>query len=75
MASDEQIGELPLAYAVALRLDRAGASPDLIATALGVEREAVPSVLELAQRKLAERLAHDDAKRPPAHPEQPAGRE
>ena len=45
---------LPLPYAIALRLREAGADRALIAHALGIEDEAVPTLLDVAQRKLAE---------------------
>lgn len=40
-------------YSVAIRLRDAGAPSELIAAGLGVEPEAVPSLLEVAQRKLS----------------------
>ncbi len=54
---------MPFPYAVALRLDAVGAGPDLIATALGVEPESVPLLLDVAHRKLADR---DNPGAPPA---------
>lgn len=56
MSPEDEIGKLPLAYAVALRLDAAGASNDVIADALGIEPDAVAGVLDVARRKLQERL-------------------
>ncbi len=53
----DAIAELAPAYAVALRLRDAGAGEDLIALALGVDPEAVPSVLGLADAKLATLMA------------------
>jgi hypothetical protein len=50
---------LPVPYAVALRLQDAGAGTALIGRALGIEEDAVPALLAVAHRKLAER-------RPPA---------
>jgi len=44
--------ELPLALAVALRLHAAGASKDLIATALAIEPEGVSAFLAVAEAKL-----------------------
>jgi hypothetical protein len=54
MALDDDLASMPLAYAVALRLEALGAEPELIAGALGIEREAVPMLLDVAHRKLAE---------------------
>lgn len=48
----EQIRQLPLALAVALRLRDAGAADELIAAALAIEAEGVASVLGLARAKL-----------------------
>ena len=44
--------ELPVALAIALRLRHAGASDELIATALGIEPEGVGSLLTVAEAKL-----------------------
>ncbi len=49
---DDAIDELPSTYAVALRLHEAGASNRVVAVALGTEPETVPTILELARRKL-----------------------
>lgn len=49
----DELGALPAAYAVALRLDRIGESHDRIAYALGLDAAAVPSLLVLARAKLA----------------------
>lgn len=46
------LDRIPLFYAVAVRLKDAGASSELIAAGLGVEPEAVPSLLEVAEGKL-----------------------
>lgn len=48
----EAIRQLPTAYAVALRLQDAGADDTLIAAALDVEPEAVGGLLEIAAAKL-----------------------
>jgi DNA-directed RNA polymerase specialized sigma24 family protein len=53
---EEALAELPVAYAVALRMSAAGVSTQLIAHAVGVEPEAVEPLLRLAHAKLAERL-------------------
>ena len=50
------LAELPVVYAVALRLSDAGLSTEMIAHAVGVAPEAVDPLLRLAQAKLAERL-------------------
>lgn len=47
------IGHLPTPYAVALRLHESGEPDEVIAEALGVDVTALPSVLELAEAKLA----------------------
>jgi hypothetical protein len=47
---EEALAELPVAYAVALRMSAAGVST------VGVEPEAVEPLLRLAHAKLAERL-------------------
>ena len=52
----DALGELPVAYAVALRLSDAGVSTQVIAQAVGVEVEAVGPLLRLARAKLAEVL-------------------
>lgn len=51
---DSLLPQLPLAYAVALRMHAAGASTADIATALGVEVGAVAALIEVGRRKLAE---------------------
>jgi hypothetical protein len=53
----EAVAELPITYAVALRLREAGATDGLIAAALDIEADAVESVLDLADAKLAALLA------------------
>jgi hypothetical protein len=55
MDREDQLRRLPHAHAVALRMRDAGASDTLIATALGIEREAVRPLLEIARAK-AERI-------------------
>ena len=52
MDPDFAYDELPLALAVALRLHAAGASKDLIATALAIEPEGVSAFLAVAEAKL-----------------------
>jgi len=53
---EQALAELPVVYAVALRLSDAGVSTEVIAHAVGVEPEAVDPLLRLAKAKLAERL-------------------
>ncbi len=48
----EAIRELPTAYAVALRLQDAGADDTMIAAALEIEPEAVGGLLDIAAAKL-----------------------
>jgi hypothetical protein len=47
------IDRLPTPYAVALRLWDSGMADDTIADALGIDPRSVPSLLELAEAKLA----------------------
>lgn len=54
MTEDEAISELPLAYAVALRLRRAQQTDEAIARALGVDEMALEPLLAIAEAKLAE---------------------
>ena len=61
MKRDDAIDELPSTYAVALRLHEAGASDEVIAVGLGTDPESVPTILELAHRKLDELVARVDA--------------
>ena len=56
MDRDDALELLPPLYAVALRLDDAGADTALIATATGIEIESVPSLVALAHTKLNELL-------------------
>ncbi len=49
----DHLDELPFPYAAALRLARAGASEEMIATALAIEPKGVPTLMQLAQAKLA----------------------
>ena len=48
------IAALPTAYAVIVRMDRAGRSDDEIATTLGVDADAVEGLRTVASRKLAD---------------------
>jgi hypothetical protein len=54
---DRALGELPLAHAVALRLQAAGADEQTIAAALGIDPAGVPALLAVAEAKLAAELA------------------
>jgi hypothetical protein len=58
--TDRALALLPQALAVALRLHRAGADAALIATALGIEPEGVPSLLIVAEAKLGHIVSADD---------------
>jgi hypothetical protein len=49
---DVLLRRLPTVYAVALRLDAAGASSETIGDALGVAPDAVPALLDIGRRKL-----------------------
>ena len=56
MERDDALELLPPLYAVALRLEDAGADTALIATATGIAIESVPSLVALAHTKLNELL-------------------
>jgi hypothetical protein len=49
----DDLRRLPTAHAVALRMWRSGADPTTIADALGIDVDAVPGLIEVAERKLA----------------------
>ena len=59
MDRDRALAELPVAYAVALRLREGGADDEAIAAALGIDAAGVPALLEVAQAKLSAELARD----------------
>lgn len=65
----EQLRQLPLAHAVALRMADAGADEALIASALGIDPESVGPLLAIARAK-AERLRRADV--PPEADPRPA---
>jgi hypothetical protein len=48
----DHLDELPFPYAAALRLAHAGASKEMIATALAIEPEGVSALIQLAHAKL-----------------------
>lgn len=48
------LDQLPVSYAVALRMHRSGATNETIAEALGLEVEAIPSHLEIGRAKALE---------------------
>jgi hypothetical protein len=50
---EHALAEIPMAYAIALRLEARGVDRHLIAADLGVEPEAVEALLRLAHAKLA----------------------
>jgi DNA-directed RNA polymerase specialized sigma24 family protein len=52
MARDEAVAKLPLVYQRVMALLDEGRSPDEIAETLGVDSEAVPTLIELATAKL-----------------------
>jgi hypothetical protein len=58
----QAIAELPLPYAVALRLREAAADPQTIARALDIEPEGVSGVLRIGEAKLAALLARADGR-------------
>jgi hypothetical protein len=57
MSSDprraESLQRLPLPYATALRLRDAGIADELIAESVGVDPEALPTFMRVAEAKLA----------------------
>ena len=53
MSRDAALDTLPEAYAQALRWRDEGRPDDEIAAALGIEADALPTLFELAERKLA----------------------
>jgi DNA-directed RNA polymerase specialized sigma24 family protein len=61
----EALAQLPVAYAVALRLSDLGVSTEMIAHALDIEPDAVGPLLRLAHAKLRELLEA------PGHPSEP----
>ena len=64
MDHDPLLGELPLQYAVALRLRAVGASDRTIADALDVDAAAIETLVELANQKY--RALHRRAAKPGA---------
>jgi DNA-directed RNA polymerase specialized sigma24 family protein len=56
----EALGKLPGIYAEALRLRGAGLRTGAIAERLGLEVEAVPTVIRLAETKLERLLGSED---------------
>jgi hypothetical protein len=60
----DHLDELPFTYAAALRLAHAGASQEMIATALAIEPEGVPALMQLAHAKLDAIAAGTSAKPP-----------
>jgi DNA-directed RNA polymerase specialized sigma24 family protein len=50
---DEALDQLPLPYSTALRLRDAGIPNEVIAECVGVEPEAIATLLRLAEAKLA----------------------
>lgn len=54
MSDQSALSELPVAYAVALRLRRAGQTEEAVAHALGIEPAAAGPLLAIAESKLAE---------------------
>jgi DNA-directed RNA polymerase specialized sigma24 family protein len=55
------LGQLPDAYATALRLRDQGQSPEAIAETLGVDSTASDTLLELADAKLSRILSEDSS--------------
>lgn len=57
MATDrrraDSLERLPLPYATALRLHKAGIADEVIAECVGVELDALPTFMRVAQAKLA----------------------
>jgi hypothetical protein len=63
---ESALARLPTVYAVALRLDAAGADAEVIASALGIDVAAVGAVLDVGRGKLDElrRRWSDEPERP-----------
>jgi orotate phosphoribosyltransferase-like protein len=61
MHEPDPFARLPEAYGRALRLRREGAGEATIATELGIHREAVGSLLRIAEAKLATLTTASDA--------------
>jgi DNA-directed RNA polymerase specialized sigma24 family protein len=61
MEREKAIADLPPALAEILRMRDAGLTADEIAADLGIEPEGVPTLLELAEAKLARALAREEA--------------
>jgi len=59
MDRHEALDLLPPLYAVALRLEEAGADPAVIAEGVGINPQAVPAFLEVAHGKLVRILRGD----------------
>jgi hypothetical protein len=60
---EQALEQLPAAYAIAIRLRDSGAPEDVIARGLGTEPEAVATLLDIADRKLAALVARDEGLR------------
>lgn len=58
------LARLPLPYAVALRLRDAGITDAVIAECIGVDLDAIPTMMLVAEAKLA--AAEDDDPSPPS---------
>jgi DNA-directed RNA polymerase specialized sigma24 family protein len=56
-AYEDALSRLPDAHALALRLAEAGVSDPELCRQLGIERESLEPLLDLARRKLATELA------------------
>lgn len=50
---DDALDRLPLTYSTALRLRDAGIDADLIAECVGVDRDALPTLIRIAEAKLS----------------------
>lgn len=71
MIRDQELDQLPAAYAAALRLRAAGADDAGIAARLGLPPEAVPLLLTIAEAKLA-RLTENPDPSLPRHQSDPS---
>ena len=61
MDRERALAEMPVEYAVALRLADAATDSAAIAAALGIDQAAVPSVLRMARAKLASLVDPSDS--------------
>jgi hypothetical protein len=64
----DDLVDLPLAYAAALRFHAAGVPDDVVALGLGVEPESVPTLRALGRRRLDHLRSAGSSPRTPERP-------